>query len=67
LRFPGERSIGKGRISEILALVNTTEKTTLREFSIRLFVSVFVLGSQTISLRSPPAHLLMLLVCPRLP
>ena len=51
-RLPGEKSIGKDRISEILALVNTTEKTILREFSIRLFVSVSVLGSQLKSVGS---------------
>ena len=52
LRLPGERSIEKDRISETPVRVNTTEKTTLLEFSIRLFVPVFVLGSQTISLRT---------------
>src|ERR1035437_5465763 len=46
LCLPGERSIGKDRISEILVLVNITDKTPLPEFSVRLFVSVLLLGSQ---------------------
>ena len=46
LRLRGERSIGKERVSEILVPVNITEKTTLPEFSVRLFVSVLLLGSQ---------------------
>jgi hypothetical protein len=46
--FLGERSIGKDRISEILALVNRMEKTTPPDFSIRVFGSVFVSGSQRI-------------------
>jgi len=52
LRLPGERSIGKDRISEILVLVNTTEKTILSKFSVRLFGSVFLSGSQTIRQRT---------------
>ena len=47
LRLPTERSIGKDRISEILVLVNITEKTTLPEFSVRVFVLALHLGSQT--------------------
>jgi hypothetical protein len=36
-----------GRISEIPVLVNTTEKVTLLKFSILVFGSVSVSGSQT--------------------
>ena len=53
LCLPGERSIGKDRISEILVLVNITEKTTLPEFSVRLFVSVLLLGSQVCAPNGP--------------
>jgi hypothetical protein len=44
--FLGETSIGKDRVSEILALVNRMEKTTPPDFSIRVFGYVYVLGSQ---------------------
>ena len=40
LFFPGESSVEKDRISEILALVNRMEKTTPPYFSIREFVHV---------------------------
>jgi hypothetical protein len=59
--FLGERSIGKDRISEILALVNRMEKTTPPDFSIRVFGYVYVLGSQTNSVRtSLPSRPLLL-------
>src|SRR5258708_6499426 len=52
LRLPGERPIGKDRISETPVLVNTLEKVAPAEFSIREFGSVSDLGSQTIFLQN---------------
>ena len=40
------------RVSEIIILVNSLEKSLDREFSICVFGSVSVLGSQTISIRN---------------
>jgi len=46
------RGSSTGRKSEIQALVNTTEKVAPPEFSIRVFGSVSVSGSQIYSLRT---------------
>src|ERR1039457_3873042 len=65
LRLPTERSIGKDRISEILVLVNITEKTTLPEFSVRVFVLALHLRSQTVSRQKSPRRLLTASLLPQ--